>query len=141
MKRKRFVDGTTVLESLDGVTGLRITKVNAAGCNAFRVLALPSEDIVYWSFSRHKVNRFARGKAEELARPIELGAQLAKYPLDYDFGYSPGAYVIGAIVFGLMGFYGLITASAPTPSILLLGVSLFTLFQGFRASKYLNASQ
>ena len=64
MARKQFLDGTIRVGDLSGVNALRITKVATGTGRAFRVIALPGEEIVYWSFWRGKVNRFAIKQAE-----------------------------------------------------------------------------
>ncbi len=76
MARKRFLDGTLRLDDLSEVTGLRITQVATGTGRAFRVIALPGEEIVYWSFWRGKVNRFASKQAEELKVPVDFESHL-----------------------------------------------------------------
>ena len=50
MARKQFLDGTIRIGDLSEVTGLRLTKVATGAGKGFRVIALPGEEIVYWSF-------------------------------------------------------------------------------------------
>jgi len=77
MARKRFLDGTLRLDDLSEVTGLRITQVATGTGRAFRVIALPGEEIVYWSFWRGKVNRFAINPAAVSVGKVPVTVRLS----------------------------------------------------------------
>jgi elongation factor Tu len=134
MARKQFLDGTIRVGDLSGVNALRITKVATGTGRAFRVIALPGEEIVYWSFWRGKVNRFAIKQAEGLKVPVDFEPNLYGQSLKYKYSYEPSEYILGGVFFiATAGFLQIDMDSSNALVALLGGVGLFYFVQAYRA--------
>ena len=134
MARKRFLDGTIRVEGLPEVTGLRITRVATRTGRAFRVIALPGSEIVYWSFWREKVNRFAIKQAEELKVPVDFESNLHGQSLNFQFSYKPSEYILGGLL--CMATAGFVQADMNSSIIMVAlfsGLGLFQVVQAYRA--------
>jgi elongation factor Tu len=139
MARKRFLDGTLRLDDLSEVTGLRITQVATGTGRAFRVIALPGEEIVYWSFWRGKVNRFAIKQAEELKVPVDFESHLYGQSLKFKYRYEPSEYIVGGLF--CMATAGFLQADMDSSNAmvgLFSGLGLFQFVQAYRAKTALK---
>jgi elongation factor Tu len=140
MARRQFLDGAIKVTDLSEVTSLRITPVTAGTSGrAFRVLALPGKEIVYWSFFRAKANRFARKQSEELQVPVDFESNLYGQSLKFGYSYKPIEYVVGGVV--LIGMAALLQRGMEGSSALaaLFGVlGLFQLIQACKARAAFN---
>lgn len=134
MARRQFLDGTIKLSDLSEVTALRITPVTAgtSGRN-FRVIALPGKEIVYWSFFRAKVNRFARKQSEELQVPVDFDPGLYGKSLKFGYGYEPIEYVVGGVL--AIGMAALLQLDMDELSALAAALSVLGLLQLVNAYK------
>ncbi len=135
MARRQFLDGAIKVADLSEVTALRITSVTAGTSGrAFRVIALPGKEIVYWSFFRVKANRFARKQSEELQLPVDFEPSLYGQSLKFGYSYEPIEYVVGGIV--LIGMAALLQSAMDGSSVLgafFGGLGLFQLIQAYKA--------
>ncbi len=139
MARKQFLDGTIRIGDLSEVTGLRLTKVATGAGKGFRVIALPGEEIVYWSFFRGKVNRFALKKAEELKVPVDFETDLFGKSLRFNYSYSPCEYVLGGLFcVATAGFVQIDMDNLSSPVVFLIGLGLFQFVQAYRAKTALK---
>ncbi|MEP1540437.1 MAG: hypothetical protein ABJM11_03890 [Marinobacter sp.] len=139
MARKQFLDGAIRIGDLSEVTGLRITQVTAGTGRAFQVIALPGEEIVYWSFFRAKVNRFAITQAEELGVPVDFDSSLFGKSLRFKYNYAPHEYVLGALFcIAVAGFLHVDLDSSTVPVAFLVGFGLFQFLQACRARTVLK---
>lgn len=135
MARKRFLDGTIRIGDLTEISALRITQVNPhTGVRAFRVIALPGNEIIYWTFFRRKANRFIKEKAEELGVPVEFASDLYGHSLNFEFSYEPIEYVLGSVFFIGASVYLQITIDGPSALAGFLGgFGLVQSVQAYRA--------
>ena len=135
MARRRFLDGAIKVTDLSEVTALRITPVTAGTSGrAFRVIALPGKEIVYWSFFRAKANRFAREQSEELHVAVDFEPSLYGQSLEFGYSYEPIEYVAGGVA--LIGMAALLQLGMDGSSALAAffgGVGLFQLIQAYKA--------
>jgi len=139
MAWKQFLDGTIRIGDLSEVTGLRIDQVTAGTGRAFRVIALPGEEIVYWSFLRAKVNRFAINQAEEWKIPVDFGSNLFGKSLRFNYSYAPHEYILGAaFCMAVAGFLHTDMDSSNVPVVLLVGFGVFQFLQAHRSRAVLN---
>ena len=140
MARKRFRDGTVRVGDLSKVTGLRITQVAIGTGRGFRVIALPGEEIVFWSFWRGNANRFAIRQAEELKVPVEFESDLYGQSLKYKYSYTPNEYVLGGLFFiAIAGFLQIDMDNSNVPVAFLVGFGLFQFLQAYRARAVLKS--
>jgi elongation factor Tu len=139
MARKRFLDGTIRIADLSEITGLRITQVATGTGIAFRVIALPGEEIIYWSFFRGKVNRFAMKKAEELKVLVDFESDLFGKSLRFNYSYAPRDYVLGGLFcIATAGFVQIDMDSLSLPVVFFVGLGLFQFLQAYRARAVLK---
>lgn len=139
MARKQFLDGTIRIGDLSAVTGLRIAQVTAGTGRAFQVIALPGEEIVYWSFLRGKVNRFAIKQAEDLKVPVDFDSNLFGKSLRFRYSYAPHEYLLGAaFCITVAGFLHTDMDSPNVPVALLVGLSVFQFLQAYRSRAVLK---
>ena len=135
MARRQFLDGAIKVTDLSEVTALRITPVTAGTSGrAFRVIALPGKEIVYWSFFRAKANRFARKQSEELQVPVDFEPSLYGQSLKFGYSYEPIEYVAGGVV--LIGMAALLQLGMDGSSALAAffgGLGLFQLKKAYKA--------
>lgn len=74
----------------------------------FYVTSKESGKVVYYSFSRKKVNWFIKMAIKETGCRVNFGDSIFCKVLEYDFRYSPKEYLIATIVlpfFALMAHY------------------------------------
>lgn len=139
MARKQFLDGTIRIGDLSEVTGLRIAQVTAGTGRAFQVIALPGEEIVYWSFLRAKVNRFAIKQAEEWKIPVDFASNLFGKSLRFKYSYAPHEYILGAaFCMTVASFLHIDMDSSNVPVALLVGFGVFQLLQAYRSRAVLK---
>ncbi|WP_048494331.1 hypothetical protein [Marinobacter subterrani] len=129
MARRQFLDGTIK------VTGLRITPVTAGTSGrAFRVIALPGKEIIYWSFFRVKVNRFARKQSEELQVPVDFEPSLYGQSLKFEYSYEPFEYIVGGVLsIGMAGLLQLDMDGSSALAAVFCGLGIFQLVQAYKA--------
>lgn len=139
MARKQFLDGTIRVGDISRITGLRITQVATGTGRAFRVIALPGEEIVYWSFWREKVNRFAIKQAEELKVPVDVESGLYGQSLKFKYRYEPSEYIFGGLFcMATAGLFQIDTDSSNAMVVLFSGLGLFKFVQAYRAKAALK---
>ena len=139
MARKQFLDGTIRLGDISKITGLRITQVATGTGRGFRVIALPGEEIVYWSFWRGKVNRFAIKQAEELKVPVDFDPDLYGQSLKFKYRYEPNEYVFGGLF--CVATAGVLHGDADISNAVVasfIGLGLFQFVQAYRAKTALK---
>ena len=140
MARKRFRDGTARVVDLSEVTGLRITQVATGTGRAFRVIALPGEEIVFWSFLRGNANRFAVRQSEKLKVPVELESGLCGQSLKYEYSYTPNEYFLGGLFCTAIAvFLKVDMENSILPAAFLVGLGLFQFLQAYRARAVLQS--
>lgn len=135
MARRQFLDGTIKVSDLSKVTGLRITPVTAGTSGrAFRVIALPGKEIIYWSFFRVKVNRFARKQSEELQVPVDFEPSLYGQSLKFEYSYEPFEYIVGGVLsIGMAGLLQLDMDGSSALAAVFCGLGIFQLVQAYKA--------
>ena len=69
------------------------------GGRTFQVKALPSGKLVYWSFSRKKVNQFIKNTIRDYGYSVQYADTIKPQSLDYSFSYSPNEYFISALIY------------------------------------------
>jgi hypothetical protein len=98
---------------------------------AFQVKTVPSDVVVYWSFSRKKANNFIRNLVAERELSVFFGETLKGKSLAYNYRYSPNEYFLGFIVWGLLSAF--LTLSHPDEkffALILFLLAMSCLIQG-----------
>lgn len=105
MKIKRsFMDGTVEVKNLNETVGLLLNQISIANFpRAFQVKALPSQEVVYWSFSRRKANNYIESITNKYGFNVEFGETVKGRSLDYNFRHSPNEYMFGTVIYALLG--------------------------------------
>ncbi|TKV69298.1 hypothetical protein FDP08_14925 [Marinobacter panjinensis] len=134
MARKQFLDGTIRVGDISRIAGLRIKPVATGTGRAFQVIALPGEEIVYWSFWRGKVNRFAIKQSEKLKVPVDFESDLYGQSLKFKYRYEPSEYIFGGLFcVATAGLFQVDTDSSNAMVALFSGLGLFQFVQAYRA--------
>jgi hypothetical protein len=143
MKIKRsFIDGTMEVENLKGTDSLLLNQISIANSpRAFQVKALPSHDVVYWSFSRRKANSYIESMVSKYGFNVEFGETVQSKSLDYSFRYSPNEYMLGTVIYALLGVaLGVSVGAEIIFTALLLLLSMLCLWRCISSRKPYNKS-
>jgi|SRR5690606_1432673 len=93
---RSFLDRTINIEDIKDVQALILSKIEISNSpRAFQVKAIPSNDVVYWSFSRRKANNYIRKNIAKRELNVFFSDNLAGKSLDYNYRYSPNEYLCG----------------------------------------------
>ena len=132
-----FMDGTVGVENLKETDGLLLNQISIANSpRAFQVKALPSQEVVYWSFSRRKANNYIVSIASKYGFNVEFGENVQGRSLDYKFRYSPNEYMLGTVIYALFGVaLGISGGSEIIFSTLLILLSVFCLWRSISSRK------
>jgi len=97
MKYKpNFLDRTIPINQIEYIESLLLKKIDIAQSpRGFQVLALPGKEVVYWSFSRKKVNTYIKSLIETKNIMASYDDSIKIKSLDYDHRYTPNEYLFG----------------------------------------------
>ena len=122
---RSFLNGTINIEDINDAQALILNKIEFPySPRAFQVKAAPSNDVVYWSFSRRKANNYIRKNIAQRGLSIFFSDTLAGKSLDYNYRHSPNEYLFS---FALYFVIAAISVSSPMTE------SFFTCFMSFLA--------
>jgi len=138
--KRKFMDGTVDVELLKDTDTLLLNQINyPSGPRGFQVKALPSDTVVYWSFSRIKVNNYIKRIADRYGFKIEFSECLTGKHLNYNFRHSPNEYLFGAVMYIV---FGAVLAFSKNPDTLftvcLFLTAAFCLWQNINSRKSYN---
>lgn len=137
---RKFIDGTVDIKQLHNTENLLLNKIDIGfGPRGFQVKALPSDEIVYWSFSRKKVNDYIKIQVSKNGFNVVFGDSLPCKRLDYEFRYSPSEYLIGLIITAIFGVILALGDTAVIPfTVFLFVLSGHCFWQYLKSKKIYN---
>ena len=138
--KRKFIDGTVDVELLKDTDTLLLNQINyPSGPRGFQVKAIPSDTVVYWSFSRIKVNNYIKRIADRYGFKIEFSEGLTGKHLSYNFRHSPNEYLFGAVIYVV---FGAVLAFSKNPdtlfTVFLFLTAAFCLWQNINSRKSYN---
>lgn len=138
--QRNLMDGIVDTGIPKDTNALILNQVNIANSpRAFQVKALPSDEVVYWSFSRRKVNNYIKNLININDFDVVYGETVQGKSLSYNFRYSPNEYIFGVLIYVVSG---VILVLSKTPDkifiALLILLSVFCFWQGMKSKKSYN---
>ena len=133
MKYKpNFLDGTIPINQIEYIESLLLKKIDIAQSpRGFQVLALPGKEVVYWSFSRKKVNEYIKSLIEIKNIMPSYDDSIKIKSLEYNHSYTPNEYLFGFSLYLIFFIFLALNNYSYTEffPIFLIFISTYTLYK------------